>query len=316
MPRWLAGRIFHNSGTKLVALALALLLYAHVFTSRESEITMDVPLQLQGVPEGLTWSGEMPASARVRFRGVGVDLLKLRSRVEPSRVRVDVMGARPGHFQRPLVAEDVVTAPGLGVQALEIVSPREIVLRFDQLLARRLPVRPATVGRVAAGYTVQGRVVVEPESVLVRGPAAVLSGTEHLGTEPVDLTGSSDIVTRSAAVQPPAGCVATPEAVAVRVVIERVVTRTFPLLPVEVLRSRGVQLKRLEPETGTVAVSGPASLVESLRSEDLRASIDARGLPPGGVYALMASVELRSGEAAGSVSVEPVRPEKFEVELE
>lgn len=316
MRRWLERHILRNAGTKLVALALALLLYFHVFTSQETELVLEVPLALHGVPEGMTWSGEMPTEASVRFRGVGVDLLKLRSRLQPARVRVDVVGARPGHFQRPLVPDDVVVAAGLRVEALEVVSPREIVLRFDQLLARRLPVLASTTGRVAPGYTVHGRVVVEPDSVSVRGPAEALEGLEHASLEPVDLTGLSDLVTRSAAVVVPAGCEALPSQATARVVIEKVVSRTFTHLPVAVLRSRGVQLRRLAPETGMVVVSGPVSLVESLEPEDLRASIDARGLPPGGVYTLMASVELRREDAAGSVSIEPVRPEKFEVELE
>jgi hypothetical protein len=113
-----------------------------------------------------------------------------------------------------------------------------------------------------------------------------------------------------------AGGKAIPSDVTLRVMVEKVVSRTFLRLPIEVLRSRGVQLTRLSPETGTVTVSGPMSLVESLTPEEMRASIDARGLPPGGTYTLMASVELRRGEAAGSVSIEPVQPEKFEVELE
>ena len=101
-----------------------------------------------------------------------------------------------------------------------------------------------------------------------------------------------------------------------RITIEKVISRTFTELPIGVLRSRGVSLARLEPKTGLVIVSGPASVVESLTAEELRASIDARGLPPGGTYALMASVELRRAEASGSVSIEPVKPEKFEVELQ
>jgi len=38
------------------------------------------------------------------------------------------------------------------------------------MLAKRLPVVARLEGRVAPGYTVHGRIVVEPESVSVRGP--------------------------------------------------------------------------------------------------------------------------------------------------
>ncbi len=316
MWSWLRRHTLHNAGIKLVALGLALILYLHVFTSQESETVLDMPLQLRAVPEDLTWSGDLPASARVRLRGVGVDLLKLRGHLERARVVVDLAEARPGHYQRPLIAGDVELPPDLRVQAVEIVDPRELFLQFDRLLIRRLPVVPSVTGRVALGHTIQGRVIVEPETVLVRGPAEWLASADHVQTENVDLNGLSDMMTCKVPVSVEAGGKAIPSEVTVRVMIEKVVSRTFVQLPIEVLRSRGVQLKRLTPETGTVTVSGPESLVESLTADEMRASIDARGLPPGGTYTLMASVELRRGGTAGSVSIEPVQPEKFEVVLE
>jgi len=63
-------RVFLNAGTKIVALFLAIFVYLHVFVSQENEVVMEVPLELAGVPEGLTWSGSVPQEARVRFRGV------------------------------------------------------------------------------------------------------------------------------------------------------------------------------------------------------------------------------------------------------
>jgi hypothetical protein len=316
MRQWIRRHVLHNAGIKIVALALAIILYFHVFTSQENEILLDLPLQVDGVPEGLTWSGELPSHAQVRFRGLGIDLLKLRARLGSARLRVHVGEARPGHYQRPLVSDDIVLPPDLRVQALEVVSPREVFLEFDRLLVRRLGVVPRTSGRVAPGYTVHGRVQVEPESVLVRGPEGVLRSFEYLKTETVDLSGLDDMLTQRARLELHEGCQAIPAEVTLRVWIERVISRTFTELPVEVLQSRGVRLRRLEPQFGMVVVSGPVSLVESLSPDELRASIDARGLPPGGTYSLMASVELRRAEVAGSVSIEPVKPEKFEVELE
>ena len=56
-------------------------------------------------------------------------------------------------------------------------------------------------------------------------------------------------------------------------------------------------------------------LVEELDAEDLRLAVDARDLPTG-TYTVGASVELRRSLASGSVTVEPVQPERFELVLE
>ena len=71
----------------------------------------------------------------------------------------------------------------------------------------------------------------------------------------------------------------------------------------------------MTPSHGSVVVAGPASLVDSLSQQELRLSIDALGLPPG-TYTLMASVELNRMLEVDALSVEPVEPEKFEIELE
>lgn len=311
-------RVFLNAGTKIVALFLAIFVYLHVFVSQENEVVMEVPLELAGVPEGLTWSGSVPQEARVRFRGVGIDLLKMRTRLERAHLVVEVGAARPGHYQRPLVSEDVRLPADLNVQAITVESPRSISLEFDRMLAKRLPVVARLEGRVAPGYTVHGRIVVEPESVSVRGPADVLDAYTQAPTEVIDVSGRQDLITARVplVIEECGGCEVIPAEVTVRVTIEEVVSRTFHDLPVQVLRSRGVGLERIVPEMGRVTVSGPRSVIELLQPDDLRVSIEARGLPPGGTYTLMGSVEMRRPSVGGSVSIEPVQPEKFEVTLE
>ena len=316
MRRWLRQHVFHNSGAKALALGLALVLYLHVFTSQEREVLLDVPLELQSVPATLTWSGALSTLARVRFRGTGVDLLRLRTHLGSARMRVDVSEAAPGLYQRPLVTRDVSVSRDLRVTPIEIVEPRTISLRFDRQGSRRLPLATPVAGRVAPGFVIHGDAVAEPDRIVVNGPAGILDTLDVVSSAALDVSGQSDTVTRRLRVIVPQGCEASPSEVTVRVNIERVLTRTFAGLPVQVQRSRGVRLKRVAPETGTVVISGPASLVESLSPDELSISIDVRDLMPGGVYSRMASVELRRPEAAGLVAIEPVLPESFEVELQ
>lgn len=316
MRHWFRQHVRHNFGTKALALGLALILYLHVFTSQEREIQLDVPLGLRSVPATLTWSGELPATARIRFRGTGMDLLKLRSHLGSAAVQVDVSEAAPGFFQRPLVPRDVSVSRDLRVSAVEIVEPRVLALRFDLQGSRRLPLTVRLSGKVAPGYILHGAAVAEPGWIVVNGPAGLLDTLQTVTSEPLDVSGLSDTVTRRLRVIVPQGYEANPPEVAVRATIEKIATRTFTGLTVHVQPSREARVKRVTPETGTVVISGPASLVESLAPDEFRVSIDARGLPPGGIYSLMASVELRRAEAAGLIAIEPVRPQSFEVEFE
>jgi len=315
MWHWMRRHIFANAGMKLISLALALTLYFYVFVNQERELVLEVPLSLQGMPESLTWTGEIPEAARVRFRGLGMDLLKLRTQPELARMIVTVGDVRPGRYQRPLVSRDVRVLADMSVQIVEIVSPSEITLEFDQLLMRRLPVVPKVTGRPAPGYIRFGRVITEPDSVDVGGPQQRLESFDAVPTEAVDLTGRDDFVISRAKLRVPPHCEAAVQEVTVRVRIEKIISRTFSALPVEVLRSGDVTLRAMTPATGSVVVTGPASLVEDLSEEALRLSIDALGLPPGS-YTLMASVEINRTLEVEALSVEPVEPEKFHVDLE
>lgn len=313
MWRQLRNIMFRNWGLKLLAFFLAIVLYFNVALHQEREISLEIPLYVRGIPENLIGTGELPKVVKVKFRGLGMGFLSLRS--ERPYLLVEVGSILPGLYQRPLVTEDVFVPSDVSVQAVEIVDPKGIAIDFDQLLERRLPVVPAITGRPSPGYIRFGREIVKPDSILVRGPERRLRSFELLRTEPVDITGRDGIVSRRVAIAAPSWCEAQPAEVTVQVTLEKVISRTFHDLPVDVHRAGGVTLLRLTPETGSVSVSGPTSLVEQLTAEKLRLSIDARGLPPA-TYTLMASVELVGSGGEGAVSVEPVEPEKFEVVLE
>jgi YbbR domain-containing protein len=315
MWHWLRRHLLRNLGIKLIALVLALTLYLHVFFSQEREMIFDVPITLHGVPESLIGSGDLPHTARVRFRGLGLALSKLRTDPQGARLLVEVGDIHEGLLQRPLVSGDVLLPSDIDVRVIEVIEPKELDIEFDRLRVKRLAVVPNVSGRPAPGFVMAGRVVAVPESVTVRGPQQLVDSFEFIRTEPLDVAGLDGVAQRRVALRVPGRCEAAPPEVTVRVAIDKVVSRTFAQLPVMVHRSGDVALRRLAPQTGSVVVSGPATLVDSLRTADLRLSIDAMGLPPG-TYTLMASVELERALEAGAISIEPVQPEKFVVELE
>jgi hypothetical protein len=315
MWHWLHRHLLHNLGIKLIALILAATLYLHVFFSQERDMIFDVPITLHGVPESLIGSGDLPSVARVRFRGLGLSLSKLRTDPQGARLLIEVGDIREGLLQRPLVSGDVLLPSDVGVRVVEVIEPKELHIEFDRLLVRRLAVVPNVTGRPAPGFVTAGRVTALPDSVTVRGPQQLVGSFEFIRTEPVDVAGLEGVTQRRVALRVPGRCEATPPEVAVRIAVDKVVSRTFAQLPVMVHRSGDVALRRLVPQTGSVVVSGPATLVDTLRTSDLRLSIDAMGLPPGS-YTLMASVELNRAFEVGAVSIEPVEPEKFVVELE
>ena len=98
---------------KLLALVFSAGLWLFVMTSQRINIVLSLPLELDSLPPGLVVTGEKPDNVEVHLHGLRAAL----SRVSPesSRVRVSLIGARPGDFMVNLGPEHVVVPPGVSV---------------------------------------------------------------------------------------------------------------------------------------------------------------------------------------------------------
>ncbi len=181
------GRVFReNLGIKLAAIVLALLVYFHVRTEREDELTFRVPVVLKGLPDSLTWTGEIPKDINVVLSGKLKNLLKLR--LAPMHVAVDVSKAGPGRFQRTLSSGDVPVPAGSNLLVTHFAGPERLDILIERKMSKPVRVLPQVLGRPPHGYVMTGPATASPESTTVTGPASVVSLTDSLYTEPIDVT--------------------------------------------------------------------------------------------------------------------------------
>src|SRR5712692_7139330 len=157
---------FRHLALKLLSVGLAVLLWMAVSGEETVERGLRVPLELQQFPAGLELQGEPPSTVDVRVRGSSGAL----ARVSPGDI-VAVLDLRGAHTGGRLfhLTSDQVRAP-FGVEVVQI-SPATIAMVFESSKTRRVLIRPAIDGKPAPGYTV-GKVVVDPDSVDVVGPAS------------------------------------------------------------------------------------------------------------------------------------------------
>ncbi|MBU2689460.1 MAG: hypothetical protein KJ970_00905 [Candidatus Eisenbacteria bacterium] len=297
---------------KFTSLVLAIAFYLHVFSIQVQEFSMSIPLRLTDIPSEMTLTGEIPATVEIMVQGSGKELLKLRAR--RLWTQISVADAGEGRFQRPIVAGDISLPPDIEAQTVEVIRPKVLDLVFDRLEEKRVPVFPTITGAPSSGFLVNGPVQVEPDSVTLRGPRRLLDRCEFSRTLDLGIQGATGPLRAEVQLGTPGGVIADPPKVMVVVPIERLIVRSIQGLPIEVLRSSSIRHVQLEPETGSVEVLGPESVVARLRPEDLVLRIDARNLRAG-THMLMVSVVL-TRDVEDLVSVEPSYPERFKVTLE
>ena len=220
MPR---PAIFRNLGTKLLALAIAILVW-FVFSAQQreriSERSYRIPLSVANVPMASLIASPLPPTIEVRLRGPFTALRQL----DPGKLEavIDLTDAPRGERVFRLAPEDI-NVP----QAVEVIAiaPSEIRVALDTTAEKSLPIVARVTGKPAEGYEV-AEVVVEPHVARLLGPSSALSPMSSVETDPIALAD------RAATFSVPATVIA--DAPGVRVREGQVVTVTVRLRPVAV----------------------------------------------------------------------------------
>jgi YbbR domain-containing protein len=117
--------LLHNWHLKLLALAIAFLLWAAYTAEPVAETGYLVPLEFRNIPAGLELSDDVPAQIHVRVRGRSAILRRL-SAADLS-VAVDLAGAEPGEMLVRLGANNAELPPGVELARL---APSEFRVRL------------------------------------------------------------------------------------------------------------------------------------------------------------------------------------------
>lgn len=179
-------RLSDNLGYKAASLLFAVLVWIGVQSQHRVEERARATVRW-AVPEGMTFV-EPPIEV-VTLTIEGVQALV---RTVPQRtltMDVDLTKATAGDVSIDLGQRPVSGLPDqLNVTS---VSPAQLRLTLDRLLKRRVPVTPATVGKVAEGYRVAA-VTVTPDRAELEGAATLLRSMESVPSGEADIGGLRD----------------------------------------------------------------------------------------------------------------------------
>lgn len=176
----------------LIALTLALLVWLYA-RSRDQEIldNIAVPVTVSSTPAlAENYSLEVAGTPQVlvSFTGSPQRIRELRGVLQRNELQVNLMASVPPEREVEsrvadtivVSASDIPTPPG--VKAMVIEGRNRIPVVFHKLVERRLPVRFEHGSDDASS-----QVIVEPATVLVRGPQEVLDRAKFIATEPAAL---------------------------------------------------------------------------------------------------------------------------------
>lgn len=263
--RWLRALFLEDWTLKALALVITLGLWFAVTTQRApaTKRLHDVPLEFL-LPEGVDIGNDPVDKVDVMLEGSQDKLAVLTAR--DLVARVDVTGLLPGDRNPRLTDKNVSMDLPEGVLIRDI-TPRSLTLHLEPVVESEVPVEARFEGALPQGFA-RGAVTVEPGRVRVRGPQSHVGAVERAFTETISLAGRREsLALPQVSVDIPDHKVVPVDAtVSVRVEIgEEQSERRFTDVPV-----RGDWGGAVSPDTASVTLRGPRSIVEALRTEDVR----------------------------------------------
>lgn len=262
-------RIFlEDWSLKLLSLAIAIVLWLLV-TGQNQPVTAHLNVQLNFIrPQALEISNDPPRTVDVMLTGSRNKLDDLTSL--DLVATVDLTEQRAGERVLRLADKAQITLPqGIKIDGFQ---PSAIPIRLEEVVDRQVNVEPRLEGKPVDGYEVYS-VYPNKGSISVRGPASHVNALQKVITESIWLAGRKESFTaQNVAIDVPDPKVDLLEPVVnVNIEIgERRIERTFSAVSVTTADGGKVQ-----PATTSVTLLGVASLINSLKPEEVKIVLDA-----------------------------------------
>lgn len=270
----LFGKVTENWKLKVLAFALAVLLWVVVSSEQVTSNWIGVPLEVQVTdPNYRIASTDLPNEVEVRFTGPARDLLDLALRRPPLRLSIAEVQAQ---VETRVLDPRMVQLPGQVAVSAQEVRPAAVRLEFVRLEARTVPVRVRLANRAGSEWAIIDSVTVDPQTVRVRGPSDRVSQVTEVPTDTVELMPGDSVFDRLVPLNAQAlqGLEVSAREVRVQARLDRVVQRTIEGVQVDV--GSGILIR---PEEVDVVLRGPRSAVENVSPDFFRVVVSIGEIP-------------------------------------
>lgn len=228
----LKSRVGHNVMVFSVFLVISALLWWVTILNEDSQADVRMPVTVTHVPDSVTIVSEIPKSISVSLKAKGTSLLQLGWGRVPV-FNIDFRQYRVGNAIR-LSDPDLkaIARNALGGGEVSVVVPDPLKLAFTTSSPVVLPVHADYIATPGPQATIVGKPVLSADSVKVFSAGRLHSGIEAVTTEPLRLSGLTQITTQRVKIIPPANSRVIPDSVDVTINVEPLILKTRKV-PVE-----------------------------------------------------------------------------------
>ena len=179
-----------NFGLKITAILLSILLWLFASSRGLSEIALDIPLEFKDIPPGLELMNHSIKVVGVNIKGQE----RIIRTIRPSDIRasVDLSKVKKGESIYRINKNNITLPPGVSASN---ITPSYVKVSIEESVTKTVKVNPIIVGTPESGFYVK-TISVFPERVMIEGVRSKVTGVNTIKTEPLDITGINETVTR------------------------------------------------------------------------------------------------------------------------
>ncbi len=179
-----------NFGLKITAILLSILLWLFASSRGLSEIALDIPLEFKDIPPGLELMNHSIKVVGVNIKGQE----RIIRTIRPSDIRafVDLSKVKKGESIYRINKNNIKLPPGVSASN---ITPSYVKVSIEESVTKTVEVKPLIVGTPESGFYVKS-ISVFPERVMIEGVRSKITGVNTIKTEPLDITGINETVTR------------------------------------------------------------------------------------------------------------------------
>ena len=176
--------VSHNFWWKMLALAIATLIWALVASEPELSTFVTARLEYKNLPDELELSSEAVTQIVLELRGPAGELRGLGDGGQHPGAILDMSNAAPGERTFPIGPANVRLSRGVH---LVRAVPSQVRLAFERRLVRTVPVVVRFRGETHDRYRV-ARATAEPAQLAILGPQSRVARVTSVLTDPVDVS--------------------------------------------------------------------------------------------------------------------------------
>jgi len=182
--QWLAGLVSHNFWWKVLALVIAVLIWAVVASQPELSTFVTARLEYKNLPDDLELSSDPVTSIVLELRGPSGELRGLGDGGQHPAAVLDMSDTAPGEHTFAISSASIRLARGVHmVRAI----PSQVRLAFEPRMERTVPVVVRLRGEFHDGYRLVSDSA-EPPQLAILGPHSHVARVAAVVTDPVDVS--------------------------------------------------------------------------------------------------------------------------------